>query len=75
MRTQRSWPTVGAFATAAASAWSTSAHRCQTSVAATASWPSRHTEAVTGTTSPTTAFDGNRPPETSGVTSSMPSRP
>ncbi len=75
MRVERASPTVGATATACASAWSTSAQRCQTSVAATASCPSRHTVAVTGTTSPTTAFDGNRPPETSGLTSSIPRRP
>ena len=55
--------------------WLWAPQRCQTTVAATASWPSRQTVASTGTTSPTTAFDGNRPPETSGVTSSIPSRP
>src|SRR6476659_9133651 len=44
-------------------------------VAATASWPSRHTVARTGTTSPTTALAGYLPPETTGSTSSIPIRP
>src|SRR6476620_8190218 len=44
-------------------------------VAATASWPSRHTVARTGTTSPTTALAGYLPPETTGWTSSIPIRP
>src|SRR6476659_2299825 len=44
-------------------------------VAATASWPSRHTVARTGTTSPTTALAGYLPPETTGATSSIPIRP
>ena len=47
----------------------------QTMLAATASWPSRHTSAAIGMTSPTTALAGWRPSPTVGVTSSIPSRP
>src|SRR3954463_16163203 len=47
---------------------------CHTTFAATASWPSRKTVAVTGRCSPTTARAEKDPHETTGATSEMPRR-
>src|SRR3954454_20456829 len=46
----------------------------QRTSAATASWPSRKTVAVTGSCSPTTARAENDPQDTTGATSVMPRR-
>src|ERR1700712_2333158 len=46
----------------------------QTTLAATASWPSRNTVAVIGTCSPTTARAENDPQDTTGAASVMPRR-
>src|SRR6185312_8914210 len=47
---------------------------CHTTLAATASWPSRNTVAVIGRCSPTTARAENDPHDTTGATSEMPRR-
>src|SRR3954464_11440614 len=47
---------------------------CHTTLAATASWPSRNTVAVIGRCSPTTARAENDPHDTTGATSVMPRR-
>src|SRR3954465_12741311 len=47
---------------------------CHTTLAATASWPSRNTVAVIGRCSPTTARVENDPHDTTGATSEMPRR-
>ena len=46
-----------------------------TTVALTASWPSRYTVAVTSNSSPTTDFAGRSPPSTTGKTSATGIRP